>query len=116
MDTIRYEKIEDLPEPLKNALPKEAQEIYLAAYQENWQDYEIQEGGEMGREGVAHRDAMQTVMQEYRLDQESGKWYRRDKEIEADEDSASLLEEALSFFENLVPNKNQDHDLTQHDT
>jgi cation transport regulator len=108
MDKVRYEKIEDLPEPLKNALPKDAQEIYLAAYQENWQEYDAEQGGEMGREGVAHRDAMQAVMQKFRLDQENGKWYRRDKQIAEDENSESLLDEALSFFKNLMPNQNHD--------
>ena len=80
-----YQNKSDLPETLRDHLPDELQDIYLDAYQKSWQNYEEHEGGEMGREGVAHRDAMQAVEREYVFHRDSGKWYRKGEEPEEEE-------------------------------
>jgi cation transport regulator len=74
---VKYEKLGDLPETLRTTLPERAQHIYLEAYKEAWDNYTEAQGGEAGREAVAHRDAMTAVQKEYVHDSESGKWRRR---------------------------------------
>ncbi len=83
---MRYEKIEDISEILRDVLPDEAQEIYLEAYQKSWDSYKEQMGGELGQEAVAHRDAMHAVKQEFIEDKERGKWYPKGEEPEKTEE------------------------------
>ncbi len=88
---MRYEKIEDLPESLRNDLPDEAQEIYLEAYQKSWDSFKEEMGGDLGQEAVAHRDAMHAVKQEFVEDKEKGLWYRKGEEPEEEEEDGGLL-------------------------
>ncbi|NBD36839.1 MAG: cation transport regulator ChaB [Chloroflexi bacterium] len=88
---MRYEKIEDLPESLRNDLPDEAQEIYLEAYQKSWDSFKEEMGGDLGQEAVAHRDAMHAVKQEFVEDKEKGLWYRKGEEPEEEEEDEGLL-------------------------
>lgn len=78
---MRYESIDDIPETLQDVLPKEAQEIYLDTYQHAWDGYSEDEGGELSRDGVAHRQAMHAVRQEF-VQHKDGQWHRIGEEPE----------------------------------
>jgi len=99
MSPMRYKTIEDLNKTLKDFLPGDAQRIYVDAYKESWEGYKDKRGGEMARHGVAHRDGMQAVMHEYKLDQSEGEWHRRGVEEKEEEVDQNLLEEVLDFIE-----------------
>lgn len=87
---MRYEKIEDLPESLRDDLPDDAQEIYIEAYRKSWDSFKEEMGGDLGQEAVAHRDAMHAVKQEFVEDKEKGLWYRKGEEPEEEEDEGLL--------------------------
>lgn len=93
---MRYESTNDIPETLLDVLPEEAQEIYLEIYQQAWDDYDEDQGGELSRDGVAHRQAMHAVRQEF-VQHKDGKWHRIDEEPEDVPDTPNLsdLDEAL---------------------
>lgn len=98
---MRYESINDIPETLQDVLPEEAQEIYLEHYQQAWDDYDEEKGGELSRDGVAHRQAMHAVRQQF-VQYKDGKWYRIGEEPEdvpeeeeRDMPNLSDLDEAL---------------------
>ena len=88
---MRYEKIEDISQTLRDVLPEEAQEIYLEAYQESWDSYKEQMGGELDQAAVAHRDAMHAVKQEYVEDKEEGVWHPKGEALEEEEEDEGLL-------------------------
>lgn len=93
---MRYESIEDLPQTLRTTLPEEAQRIYLDAYQEHWDAYDEEEGGEMGRASVAHREGMNAVELEYtKVD---NVWYRRGEEPEESEEGEGILDQVKDIF------------------
>lgn len=58
-----YAAIDDLPASVRAHLPSHAQEIYLAAFNRAWTDY--QDRGER-REEIAHRVAWAAVKHKYR--------------------------------------------------
>jgi cation transport regulator ChaB len=74
---MSYESIKDLPKTLRDTMPREALEIYLESYKEALDAYEEEEGGQAGREAVAHRDAMHAVKREFVHDDDTHKWYRK---------------------------------------
>ncbi len=57
-----YERIDDLPDSVRNRLPAHAQEIYVAAFNNAWYEY----AGYPDREGTAHRVAWAAVKKRYR--------------------------------------------------
>ncbi len=63
-----YSNIEDLPESVREHLPKHAQEIYRAAFNNAWEEY----GHDEAR---AHRVAWGAVEKEYHKDRH-GTWVR----------------------------------------
>jgi cation transport regulator len=65
-----YKKLDDLPESIRTILPEYAQEIYLQAYRNAWEQYEKQglRRGEATREATADKVAWAAVRQEYRKD------------------------------------------------
>ena len=63
-----YERLQDLPERVRDNLPKHAQEIYKEAYNSAWDQY----GHEEDR---AHRVAWGAVEKKYHQNDE-GKWVR----------------------------------------
>ena len=67
-----YKDISDLPENVREHLPKHAQEIYLAAYNNAWDEY----GHDEER---AHRIAWSAVKKKYQKDEASGQWKAIDK-------------------------------------
>jgi len=58
-----YASIEDLPSPITEHLPRHAQEIYRAAFNNAWDEY-TDRGRE--REEIAHRVAWAAVKRQYR--------------------------------------------------
>ena len=67
-----YHTIDDLPDPVKNHLPKHAQEIYLKAFNNAWNTYHNEED----IEGTCARVAWSAVKQEYEKG-EDGKWHAK---------------------------------------
>lgn len=74
-----YDKLSELPDSVRNNLPKHAQEIYQAAFNNAWEQYADpdERRGEASREETAHRVAWSAVKNEYEKDNETGKWHRR---------------------------------------
>lgn len=66
-----YENLSDLPESVREHLPKHAQEIYRAAYNSAWDQYNHEEER-------AHRVAWAAVKNSYEKDEKSGKWKAKD--------------------------------------
>ena len=65
-----YKSLRELPESVRNNLPRHAQEIYQAAYNNAWEEY----GHEEER---AHRVAWAAVKQLYVKDDKTGKWEKK---------------------------------------
>ena len=66
-----YPKLSDLPDSVKDNLPKHAQEIYQAAFNTAWDQY----GHDEER---AHKVAWAAVKNVYVKDEQSGKWKKKD--------------------------------------
>jgi cation transport regulator len=56
-----YREISDLPDLVKIHLPRHAQEIYLAAFNNAWEEY----AGRENHEAVAHKVAWSAVKKQY---------------------------------------------------
>lgn len=67
-----YKSIGELPESVREHLPKHAQDIYKSAYNSAWEEYEHDEER-------AHRVAWAAVKKSYQKDEESGRWIKKDK-------------------------------------
>lgn len=65
-----YDNIEDLPDSVRDHLPKHAQEIYRAAYNSAWEQYDHEEAR-------AHRVAWAAVKDKYEQDEASGQWHAK---------------------------------------
>lgn len=63
-----YNSVDDLPESVRQHLPKHAQEIYKSAFNSAWDEYKHDEAR-------AHRVAWAAVEHEYHKN-ESGRWVR----------------------------------------
>lgn len=76
-----YKKISDLPDLVQNNLPPHAQEIYLKAFNNAWDEYaDPQERrGHSTREETAHKVAWAAVKKKYEKDEDSGKWEKKDE-------------------------------------
>jgi cation transport regulator len=74
-----YDRIDELPDSVRDNLPQHAQEIYKEAYNSAWSQYADPEDRreEAGREETAHRVAWSAVKQVYRK-QADGRWARQD--------------------------------------
>jgi cation transport regulator len=72
-----YDKISDLPDSVKNNLPKHAQEIYFEAYNNAFEQYAKAEKrrDDSTREETAHKVAWAAVKKKYK--KEGNKWVRR---------------------------------------
>lgn len=62
-----YKNLKDLPERIKDNLPKHAQEIYKEAYNNAWEQYKDpkERKGKATREEVSHKVAWAAVKQKY---------------------------------------------------
>jgi cation transport regulator len=74
-----YDRINELPESVRNVLPKHAQEIYKEAYNSAWDQYDRPEErrGDATREETAHRVAWSAVKKQYEKNEETGKWRKK---------------------------------------
>ena len=74
-----YEKIQELPESVRNNLPEHAQHIFLEAYNHAWEEYSRPEDrrGKASREEVARKVAWAAVKKEYLKNEQTGKWERK---------------------------------------
>jgi cation transport regulator len=70
-----YKDIADLPDSVREHLPKHAQEIYLAAFNNAWQEYSDPHSRHTGstREATEHRVAWAAVKKTYSK-QADGRW------------------------------------------
>lgn len=68
-----YKKLSDLPDSVRDHLPKHAQEIYRAAYNNAWDEYDHDEER-------AHRVAWAAVKHKYEKDEETGDWKPKEDE------------------------------------
>lgn len=73
-----YKELAELPEAVRDNLPKHAQEIYRAAYNSAWDEYKDPNDrrDDASREEVAHRVAWAAVGRKYEKDG-SGRWRER---------------------------------------
>ena len=73
-----YDKISELPDSVKDSLPKHAQEIYMKAYNSAWEEYDEPEErrGDASREETAHRVAWAAVKKKY--EKQGDKWVSKD--------------------------------------
>lgn len=74
-----YKDLSDLPERVKGNLPKHAQEIYLEAFNNAWDQYAKPEErrGNESREEAAHKVAWSAVKKVYEKDEKTGKWEKK---------------------------------------
>lgn len=72
-----YTSLAELPEPVRQVLPQQAQEIYLAAFNSAWDQYRDAEDrrGDDSREEVAHKVAWAAVKQKYEKREQT--WQRK---------------------------------------
>jgi cation transport regulator len=67
-----YKSIEDLPDNVRHVLPRHAQEIFMEAFNNAYNEYK--ERGPEGREETAFRVAWSAVKKKYKKDEKTGKW------------------------------------------
>ena len=65
-----YASIADLPDPVREHLPIHAQEIFRAAFNNAWTEYDA-----VNREEIAHRVAWAAVKRKYR--KQGDEWVER---------------------------------------
>jgi cation transport regulator len=73
-----YKSISELPDSVRDNIPKHAQEIYKEAYNSAWEQYEDAEDrrGDASREETAHRVAWAAVKRDYEKG-DDGKWTKK---------------------------------------
>jgi cation transport regulator len=73
-----YNKLSELPDSVRDNLPKHAQEIYMKAFNSAWDQYDKPEErrGDASREETAHRVAWSAVKNDYEKG-EDGNWQRK---------------------------------------
>lgn len=73
-----YDSVKELPDSVRDNLPKHAQEIYQEAYNSAWEQYKDPDDrrGDASREETAHRVAWAAVKDKYEKD-DSGKWIKK---------------------------------------
>ena len=71
-----YKQLSDLPNSVRDNLPEHAQEIYRAAFNSAWEQYDQPEErrGGRSREETAHAVAWSAVEQRYEKDDRTNKW------------------------------------------
>lgn len=67
-----YDTPRDLPESVRTHLPEHAQEIYRAAFNSAWEEYNHDEER-------AHRVAWAAVKNKYAKNEQTGEWKARDE-------------------------------------
>ncbi|MFO7681529.1 MAG: ChaB family protein [Chloroflexota bacterium] len=74
-----YKNLSDLPDSVRDNLPKHAQEIYQAAYNSAWDQYAdaSDRHGDDTREETAHKVAWAAVKNTYEKN-DNGRWVKKD--------------------------------------
>lgn len=72
-----YDSLSELPKNVRNALPKDAQEIYKEAFNSAWEQYDDAEDrrGDQSREETAHQIAWSAVKGSY--EKKDGEWQKK---------------------------------------
>lgn len=80
-----YDNLSDLPANIKDLLPKHAQEIYLKAFNNAWQEYEDADmrREDSSQEETAYRVAWAAVKKVYTKDEKTGQWKRKRSRVPA---------------------------------
>ncbi|MBL1264916.1 ChaB family protein [Methylomicrobium sp. RS1] len=75
-----YQILSELPENVREHLPKHACEIYLKAFNSAWDQYDKPEErrGDASREETAHKVAWAAVKKDYQKDGETGNWKKKE--------------------------------------
>ncbi|MCB8944447.1 MAG: ChaB family protein [Ardenticatenaceae bacterium] len=73
-----YQSIQELPDSVKENLPKHAREIYMEAYNSAWDEYADPEDrrGDASQEETAHKVAWSAVKKKY--EKENGRWVKKE--------------------------------------
>ncbi len=73
-----YSELRELPDSVRNVLPKHAQEIYQAAFNSAWEQYDEPHERRAGssREETSHAVAWSAVKKTYEKG-EDGKWHQK---------------------------------------
>ncbi len=73
-----YKTLSDLPESVRDNLPKHAQEIYKEAYNSAWDQYKDPEDrrGDASREETAHKVAWAAVKNSY--EKQGERWVKKE--------------------------------------
>ena len=73
-----YNNLSALPDSVRGHLPNHAQEIYLAVFNNAWEEYRDPEDrrGKASREEVAHKVAWAAVKRQY--EKNDGKWFLKE--------------------------------------
>lgn len=72
-----YHRLTELPDSVKDHLPKHAQEIYQEAYNSAWEQYADPDKrrGDASREEVSHKVAWSAVKKKYK--KKDDRWVRK---------------------------------------
>lgn len=73
-----YDRLSELPDSVRDNLPKHAQEIYRAAYNNAWDEYADpadRDDPDDSREETAHKVAWNAVKQKY--EKQNGRWTKK---------------------------------------
>lgn len=72
-----YQKLSELPDSVKDNLPKHGQEIYKEAYNNAWEQYADPDKrrGDASREEVSHKVAWSAVKNKY--EHKGDRWVRK---------------------------------------
>ena len=75
-----YNSLNDLPDSVKDHLPKHAQEIYQKSYNSAWDQYKHKEDrrDDASREETSHRVAWNAVKQVYEKGND-GDWHKKNR-------------------------------------
>jgi cation transport regulator len=75
-----YNKTQDLPDSVRRNLPEHAQKIFVEAFNSAWDEYASPDKrrGNESREEVAMKVAWAAVKHEYKKDEKTGKWERKE--------------------------------------
>ena len=73
-----YKDISELPDSVRDNVPRHAQEIYKEAYNSAWDEYKDpdERRGDASREETAHKVAWSAVKQSYEKG-DDGRWHRK---------------------------------------
>ena len=76
-----YDKNKDLPESVRDNLPKHAQDIYREAFNSAWETYDQPEErrGDASREETSHKVAWAAVKNSFEKNEKTGKWEPKKK-------------------------------------